>query len=214
MHLIIKPTEFKPSIICPTGSYFARIYQVIDLGTHNENKFQSDETVARRKIKLSFELPTKTHIFDEKKSAQPFSMHLDVTLSITNESSPQQSTLSKIIKACGMEITDLGFNVFDLLGAGCVVTIKHSKPDKNGVVWSNLDTNGFTPISEEMLEAMITKPEKYDVVNEQKALYLEENEFKSTVFESLPEKTKEKIRESKEWGWVASGFDPKFNPYV
>jgi len=114
--------------IIEAGSYPARIYQILHLGTVPgfEGKLQN-------KVRIGFELPTELHTFDEKKGEQPRVISGEYTLSFN-----EKANLTEIIKASdpkALELDDNGmmeeFDVENLIGKDLLITISH-KPRKDG----------------------------------------------------------------------------------
>jgi hypothetical protein len=163
------------------GSHFARIYQIIDLGT------QESAFGPKRIFSIRFETPTKKAVFDEEKGEQPFSTFANVTWSITTPDAPQKSKLTSIIEACG-DKPEKGYNIFELLGKTCMVQMKQDLKDPEKY-WA--DT--FSQVSEEIDQTN----KKFAPVNEQKWFFL--GEFRKNVFDELGKKTQEKIALSPEY---------------
>jgi hypothetical protein len=111
-----------------SGSYPARIYQLIELGTivGFQGQFQ-------KKVRITFELPTEMMVFDEKKGEQPRVISQDYTLSFN-----EKASLRKVITACdpnALQLDEDGlmdeFDVVTLVGKELLVTI-NQKPKKDG----------------------------------------------------------------------------------
>lgn len=171
----------------PKGTYFARIYQVIDLGTQ-ETKWGD-----KRQFSIRFETPTKKTVFDEKNGEQPFSISTNVNFARTSKDSPQQSKLNQIIEAVGMNPYAEVFNIFDLVGKTCMVSVAPASEETPDSTYYS----GVSPLSEEAVEAVQANPKKYAPINEPKGFYLDA--YNHSVFESLGKKTKEKIQQSLEY---------------
>lgn len=176
------------------GSYLARIYQVIDMGTH-ESEWQG-KVKSARKFAIRFETPTEMTVFKEEDGEQPFSLTTQVNLSITGKDSSMVSTLTKIISAVGDEPVN-GYNIFDLVGKACMVDVKNESSN-NGKTYSNI--KGFSPVPK------LVDASKYPAVNEAKEFSLVEGMFDESVFETLGSWTKDKIAESPEYNDALSGF--------
>jgi len=128
MAILAKNVKGEPVELIEKGSYPARIYQLIHLGTvvGFEGKMQD-------KVKIGFELPTELKVFDEKKGEQPRVVSGDYTLSFN-----EKANLTEIINACdpkALELDDNGmmeeFDVESLIGKDLLITINH-KPRKDG----------------------------------------------------------------------------------
>lgn len=165
--------------VFPEGSYPARIYQIIHIGTvvGYEGKLQN-------KVRITFEFPTELKVFDEKKGEQPRVLSIEVTLS-THE----KSGLTKIIKACDPKgiIDGQEYNVENLIGKSCLVTVTHiGKKDGTGV-FPVMDT--FAPLP----KGMVCPPQ----INDTKVLSFDN--FDWTLFSALPQFIQEKIKSSVEF---------------
>jgi len=178
----------------PDGSYLARIYQVIDMGTH-ESDFQGNIT-SKHKFAIRFETPTEMTVFKEEDGKQPFSLTSQVNFSITGKESSMTSTLTKIIASVGDE-PERGYNIFDLIGKVCMVTVKN-EVSNNGKTYSNI--KNFAPVPK------LVDASKYPAINETKEFSLMEGMFDAETLETLGSWTKEKIMESPEYHEAISGF--------
>lgn len=192
---------------CPAGTFTARCYMIVDLGTQEEKDFNTGAPVLKEKIYIGWEL-----LDDEAKmeDGKPFVVGQEYTASIGSK-----SNLGKLIGSwrgkplSNEEISD-GFNVGVLLGQYCQLTTTHSKPNAEGRIWVNVGS--VAP-----LHKQIPRP---DPINENK-LFGFDSEDSNAVFEKLPKWIKTKIEKSKEWnqGYKApenkapGGFDhPKQPP--
>lgn len=68
------PLNAKVSVLCPSGTLIARCRMVIDFGKHPGMHLGKPTGRNVEKLLFGFEFPTKTHIFDEKKGAEPFTL--------------------------------------------------------------------------------------------------------------------------------------------
>jgi hypothetical protein len=68
--------------IAPEGSYPARCYQIIDLGTTQQG---GNFPGKKRKVQFLFELPTELAVFDEAKGSQPYYVRSIYTLSMNEK---------------------------------------------------------------------------------------------------------------------------------
>lgn len=110
------------------GSYCARVWQMIELGTIPAYQGQM-----QRKVRIGFELPTELHVFDEKKGEQPRVISQEYTLSFH-----EKSKLRKVIEACDPEALKIDedglmeeFDIEKLIGKVCLITIAQ-KPKTDG----------------------------------------------------------------------------------
>lgn len=105
------------------GTYMARLVQMIELGDHEEQKFQSEETVVRSKLWLTFELPTETFEVTTEEDGvvvKPRWISKEITIS-----GHEKSTLVQWVKALDPtgEVSKGGRDAVKLLGQPCMVTV-------------------------------------------------------------------------------------------
>lgn len=120
-----KGGDFEP---LEAGSYPARIYQLLHIGT-----VPGYQGMLQNKVRIGFELPTEMLVFDESKGEQPRVLSQEYTLSFS-----EKSNLRKLILACDPKALDIGedglqeeFDVESLLGKELLVTVDQ-KPKKDG----------------------------------------------------------------------------------
>lgn len=70
--------------LAPAGNHVARCYGVIDLG-HQKETFEGKDIGERKKALFLFEFPTKLHVFEEGKPAEPFTLSIKVTNSLSEK---------------------------------------------------------------------------------------------------------------------------------
>ena len=114
--------------LAPAGTFPARVYSIIYMGTiKGEYKGTPTESY---KVRISWELPTKTRVFKEGDPAKPFSVSKELTLSMGSKSS-----LRPLVEGMlGISFTDddaKSFDVDDLLGKECLISLAH-KESPNG----------------------------------------------------------------------------------
>lgn len=102
------------------GTHIARCVQMIHVGTITE-EIQGKETT-RNLVRLTFELPTELHTFDESKGAEPRFVSKEFTLSLN-----EKSTLRKFLDTWrGTPFTPeqaKRFDVTNLIGVPCMLSI-------------------------------------------------------------------------------------------
>jgi len=166
-----------------SGSYPARVYQLIHLGT-----IAGFEGKMQNKVRIGFELPTELHIFDKEKGEQPRVISKDYTLSFN-----EKATLTKVITACDPKALEVGedglmevFDVESLVGKDCLITIAQ-KPKKEGGNYAYIDSTTRLP------KGMTCPP----AINEPQILnYTNWNE---ELYQKLPDFLKDKIATSDEY---------------
>lgn len=102
------------------GTHIARCVQMIHVGTITE-EIQGKSTT-RNLVRLTFELPTELHVFDETKGAEPRFVSKEFTLSLN-----EKSTLRKFLDTWrGVPFTPeqaKKFDVTNLLGVPCMLSV-------------------------------------------------------------------------------------------
>lgn len=172
----------------PAGTFTARCYRFIDLGSH-EQKYQGESKGLKRLIMIGFELPTEL-----MSDGRPFSVHKRFTWS-THE----KATMRKDLESWrGARFNDAdfgegGFDTRNLLGVPATITVVHSEHD--GSSYSNIGGIG---------KAMkgITIP---DQINVSTYLSLEPAFFDQSVFDGLSDKLKAFIQGTPEWKRLKGG---------
>lgn len=109
--------------IIPSGSYPARCISMIDIGTI-PSEWQG-EMKSRTVIRLTFELPTLTKVFNPDKGEQPYVIHREFTKSLHEKS----KLLPFLNNWRGKALTNEDCKYFDLsklLGAECLLSIVHN----------------------------------------------------------------------------------------
>jgi hypothetical protein len=167
--------------IAPEGSYPARCYQIIDLGTTEQG---GNFPGKKRKVQFLFELPTELAVFDESKGEQPYYVRSIYTLSM-NEKALLRRDLSAWL---GKKITDEQagkLDIFAMLGKTCMVNIAHVTKGEN--TYANIIS--FAPL----MKGFDCPP----AVNE--AFTYTPTEHNPETFAKLPEFLQDKIKESDEY---------------
>lgn len=166
----------------PKGTHLARIYQIIHVGTIPNFMGEYKNTV-----RIAFELPTETRQFKEGEPEKPFSIAKNYTLS-THE----RAGLRKVIEACiGTTLQDeeaIAFDVTELIGKVCLVTVTHKQRKQGDGVYSLIDT--VSPIVKGM--------QIPDAVN-QSVIFDYGDNFSEDLLEALPDFLKKDMKESDEY---------------
>lgn len=121
-------TSFEP---IPSGSYAARCYSMVHMGTIEENIMGTLKKL--NKVRITWELPTELKVFKEENGEQPLVISKEFTLSLH-----EKSTLRGFLKNWrGKDFTDeeaKSFDIEKLIGAPCMLNITHkTKKDGSGV---------------------------------------------------------------------------------
>lgn len=182
---IVATNNSQPRELIPSGNYVARCFSMIELGTVTENFM--GESKQLRKVRISWELPTETKVFDEKKGPQPLAISQEYTLSMN-----EKSNLRKMLASWrGKDFTEdeaKAFDITKLLGKPCMLNIIH-KPGK-------ADPSKIY----EQIAGVTSVPKGFDVpaqVNSTVELYYDK--FDADIFNNLPDFIKDKMKGSVEY---------------
>lgn len=172
----------KPKVLPPVGSFPARVYKIIYLGTvKGEYKGTPTESY---KVSVSWELPTKTHVFKEGEKAQPFTVSKLFTLSMGKKSS-LRPVIEGMIGVSFLDEEAYAYDLDDTLGMSCLIGIAHKEtPDGKKV-----ELKSFSQLP----EGMSCPPP----VNQPKILSYEK--FDNEYFMTLPDWIKEIMEKTPEF---------------
>lgn len=196
---VSESSDFTP-VLVPEGTHFARIYKIIDLGTH-EDSYQGVTKGAKRVFRIYFEFPKIKHTFKEELGEQPLAMSKEFKMSFTSKDAATHSGLTKLVNSVGDNGHDRHYNVFNLLGKTTQLKIEHNTSESNGKTYANI--KDYARLSAEQIEMAELKPENYKAVNEQKFLYLLPEYFSWEDYEAQPDYIKEKIQLSPEFAYLS-----------
>lgn len=131
-----------PRELIPAGNYIARCYKMIQIGTVTEMVMGKPKVL--HKIRIGWELPTETRVFNEEKGPQPLVIDNEYTLSMH-----EKSTLRSVLKSWrGKDFTEDEAKCFDvtkLLGVPCFLNIIH-RPGKTDPTKMYQQIAGITPM--------------------------------------------------------------------
>lgn len=169
----------------PAGTYLARCYSMVQIGTVEE-EFQGQKKKVN-KVRISWELPTEMKVFDPAKGEQPQAISKEFTLSMH-----EKSTLRAFLTSWrGKGFTEEEASAFDitkLLGVPCMLSIVHTpgKQDPSKVY------DKIASIST-VMKGMTPPPQ----INP--SFEFTFDPFDQAKFDSLPDFLKDKIRQSDEY---------------
>jgi hypothetical protein len=187
MSLIAKEqaSNFKP---VPPGMHLARCFRVIDLGT------QRSEWLGEVKDRHMIMLQWEVHSEDEEGNplVTPNGEPMSISKNYSNTLSPKSALRIHLSSWRGREFTSeelRGFELKNLLGVWCMVTVKASL-GKDGKEYTNVDSVNPVPaaIKAAGFPVAFSKPEMFDIAKPDMA-----------VFGNLNERLKAKIMASPEW---------------
>lgn len=174
-------SNFKP---VDAGSYSARIYSIVDLGTHEES-YKGAEPKNVRKVRITWELPTEIKEWekDGEKYEAPHVIGKEYSLSMGSK-----SNLRKHIELITTTLSDeeaYSFDVFSLIGTECLLSVAH-KESKEGNTYAFINTVARLPKGMEC-PAPVNPPTIFNI-----------GEWNQEVFDVLPKFLQEKIMSSQE----------------
>lgn len=174
--------------LTPAGTFTALCYRFIDLGSH-EQKYQGESKGLKRLVMIGFEL-----VDEFMSDGRPFSIHKRYTWS-THEKSAMRKDLEnwRGAKFNDADFGEGGFNVRNLLGVPCTLTIVHN--ENGDSTYANISGIG-------KVMKGIQLPTQ---VNPSVFFGLERQDFDQTVFDGLSDKLKEFIRDTPEWRKINGG---------
>lgn len=173
-----------PRELIPAGNYIARCYKMLHIGTNLETI--DGKTQLMNKVRIGWELPTETKVFDEAKGEQPLVIDQEYTLSM-NEKSNLRKMLASWRGKDFSEEQAKSFDITTLIGIPCMLNIIH-KPAKTGdKVYQNIGSVSPMPKG-------VPCP---DQVN--KNQILQYDNFDTKLFDSLPDFIKNKVLTSVEY---------------
>jgi len=165
------------------GTYAARCYQMVHIGTVEENIMGENKVM--NKVRLSWELPTELKEFKEGEGEKPYSVSKEFNLSMH-----EKATLRKFLEGWrGKAFTEdeaKRFDITALLGKPCMLSIIH-KETKAGKVRAEINSISNMPKG-------MTCPEQ---INE--SYEFNYDSFDEEKFNKLPDFLKDKMRQSVEY---------------
>jgi hypothetical protein len=166
------------------GSYVARCYSIVLLGTFEED-FQGTKKVVQ-KVKITFELPTEMKVFDEAKGEQPQIISIDFTLSMAEKANLRAFLTNWRGKAYTEEEAKK-VDISKMVGVPCQLSIIHRTSKSNGRTYATI-------ASASMLMKGFEAPKQINP-----SVLFNVNQFDKAVFETLPKFVQEKIQQSFEY---------------
>jgi hypothetical protein len=168
----------------PAGNYAARCYQMIEIGTVEEQtKFGLKKM---KKVRIGWELPTELKVFKEENGEQPLVISQEYTLSMN-----KKANLRKMLASWrGKDFTDeeaKSFDITKLIGAKCMLNIIHKPSADGSTVYENIGS--ISPIPKGMRVP--------DAIS--KIQLLEYDNFNWGLCETLPDFIKNKVKSSEEF---------------
>jgi hypothetical protein len=167
----------------PSGNHVARCYSMIHIGTI-EDEYQGEKK-RLNKVRITWELPNETKVFNAEKGEQPYSISKEYTLSMH-----EKATLRHDLESWrGKGFTEEEANSFDitkLLGKPCMLNVIH-KTSKSGNQYSAISSISSIP------KGMVAPEQVNDTFE------FSYNDFSQSKFDSLPDWLKDKMRATPEY---------------
>ena len=118
----------------PSGTFVARCYRFLDLGT--QPKTYQGVTSMRHIVRISWEMPTEP-MEKGQNAGKPFSIHNTYTWSMSDKSLLRKTLESwRGKKFVDSDFGEGGFNTKNLIGVPCMIGISHN--ESKGKVYANL----------------------------------------------------------------------------
>lgn len=167
----------------PAGTYVARCYSMVQIGTVDENIMGAIKKL--HKVRISWELPTELKVFKEENGEQPYVISKEFTLSMH-----EKATLRKFLEGWrGKAFTEKESEALDitvLIGKPCMLSIIH-KTSKSGSTYAEISSCSAMP------KGMEAPPQIND------DFILSFDSWSEEKFNTLPEFLKNKITSSEEY---------------
>lgn len=180
-----------------SGSYPARCYSMIHIGTIEENIMGTLKKL--NKVRITWELPTELKIFKEENGEQPQVISKEFTLSLH-----EKATLRSFLKNWrGKDFTDEEAKAFDiekLVGAECMINITHKQSKDGNKTYAEIGS--ISPMPKGM---------KCPTQINKSFIWTYEN-FDATKFGTLPEYLKNKMVHSDEYKLAVTGGQEHESP--
>lgn len=182
--------------LIPADNYLAICVRMIEIGTTTENIM--GKTKQLHKVRIGWELPELTKVFDEAKGAQPLVIDKEYTLSLADK-----ATLRADLKSWrGKDFTPEELEKFDitkLLGAYCMLNIIE-KPSKKDPTKIYNDISGITKVHKDVQKLPQTNTN----------VILSYEDWKEDIFQALPDFIKDKIISTPEYHQLRNPDEDKF----
>ena len=128
--MINATNKSKPKEPIPAGTYLARCYSIAHIGT--EYFEYQGEAKESNKVRLTFELPKKLKVFDEKKGLEPMVIGEEYGIS-----THKKSNLRAVMNSWrGFDFTadeEKNFDVLSMIGEPCMIGISITDKDYNKI---------------------------------------------------------------------------------
>jgi len=179
--------------IPPIGSFAARCFMIVDMGTQKKS-FQGKES-AIPVVKFGWEFPNLPFaVFNEGEQPKPLAVFQDYTVSLGDRAKlPKMLCSWRGVPA----IQNLGAELPQYLGAPCLLGIIHN-PDKQIPEIKYANISSIMRLPQEMsINPMVNK-----------SIFFNLDQYSHQAFLSLPEWIQNEIKKTPEWNGILSQFGP------
>lgn len=183
MTKIVAKDEGATFELVPAGTYIARCYSMVHLGT-SKGSFQGKE-IEQNKVRITWELPTEMKVFKEENGEQPLSISREFTLSMSEKANLRKFLEGWRGKAFTAEEAK-AFDISNLVGKPCVLSVIH-KLSKEGKAYAMISS------ASTLMKGAKCPPQ----INPSFVFSMQE--FDQEKFDSLPDFLKKKVAESYEY---------------
>jgi len=170
--------------LTPAGTFAARCYSMVHIGTITETILNEVKTV--NKVRITWELPTETRVFNEEKGEQPMVISKEYNLSMHEKSNLRKDLESWRGKGFTEDQAE-NFDITKLLGIPCMLSIIH-KASKSGSEYATISSVTTLPKGMDC-------PEQINETFE----FNYDDKFSEDVVELFPDFIKDKIKSSDEY---------------
>ena len=183
--------------LTPAGTFAARCYSMVHIGTVTETILNEVKTM--NKVRITWELPTETRVFDEQKGEQPMVISKEYTLSMHEKANLRKDLESWRGKGFTEEQAE-NFDITKLLGIPCMLSIIH-KISKSGSEYATISSIATLPKGMECPK-QINKTFEFNY----------DDKFSEDVVESFPDFIKDKIKKSDEYRMKVNPIESEVSP--
>lgn len=182
---IIATTNSQPKELIPAGNYFARCYQMLQIG-HVKEVIMGEVKILN-KVRIGWELPTEKKVFSPERGEQPFVISEEFTLSMHEKSNLRKVLASWRGKDFSIDEA-ASFDITKLLGVPCMLNIIH-KPGKQDPSKVFQKIGSVSPLPKGTAMPPQINPTSV----------LQYDNFDYVLYDSLPDFIKDKIKTSEEY---------------
>ena len=183
MSSIVAKDEGKAFELTPVGTYIARCYSMVHVGT-SKGEYQGKE-IEQNKVRITWELPTEMRVYKEENGEQPISISREFTLSMS-----EKANLRKFLEGWrGRSFTAEEAKAFDiskLVGLPCTLSVIH-KTSQKGKAYAMVSA------ASTLMKGVECPPQ----IN--KSFVFSMQTFEQEKFDQLPDFLKDQVKESYEY---------------